>query len=67
VFPFGTAADHGSLGGRTLARPVVGAARTPVGRGYWLVASDGGIFAFRFATGRTLATTHPLHRLTISA
>ena len=28
------------------ARPIVGMAATPTGRGYWLVASDGGIFAF---------------------
>ena len=27
-------------------RPVVGMAATPDGRGYWMVASDGGIFAF---------------------
>jgi len=30
----------------TLNRPVVGMAAVPGGRGYWLVASDGGIFAF---------------------
>jgi len=29
-----------------LNRPIVGIAATPDGRGYWLVASDGGIFAF---------------------
>jgi hypothetical protein len=29
-----------------LNRPIVGMAATPSGRGYWLVASDGGIFAF---------------------
>jgi len=29
-----------------LNRPVVGMAATPDGKGYWLVASDGGIFAF---------------------
>jgi hypothetical protein len=27
----------------------VGMAAPPTGRGYWLVASDGGIFAFRCA------------------
>jgi len=26
--------------------PVVGIAPTPTGSGYWLVASDGGVFAF---------------------
>ena len=34
----------GSMGGRSLSRPVVGMAATPDGGGYWLVASDGGIF-----------------------
>ena len=29
-----------------LTLPVVGMASTPDGRGYWLVASDGGVFAF---------------------
>jgi hypothetical protein len=29
-----------------LNKPVVGMAATPDGKGYWLVASDGGIFAF---------------------
>jgi hypothetical protein len=29
-----------------LNQPVVGMAATPTGRGYWLVASDGGIFTF---------------------
>jgi hypothetical protein len=26
--------------------PVVGLAATPSGRGYWLAAADGGVFAF---------------------
>ena len=30
----------------TLNKPIVGMAATPDGRGYWLVASDGGIFAY---------------------
>ena len=29
-----------------LNKPIVGMATTPTGNGYWLVASDGGIFAF---------------------
>ncbi|HWE56604.1 MAG TPA: hypothetical protein VG435_13910, partial [Acidimicrobiales bacterium] len=29
-----------------LAQPIVGMAATPTGNGYWLVASDGGIFSF---------------------
>lgn len=26
--------------------PIVGIAATPSGKGYWLVAADGGVFAF---------------------
>ncbi len=37
---------YGSIGGTPLVRPVVGMASTPDGHGYWMVASDGGIFAF---------------------
>jgi hypothetical protein len=35
----------GSVGG-PLSHPIVGMAATRTGRGYWLVASDGGIFTF---------------------
>ena len=34
------------MGGTQLNKPVVGMAADPVTGGYWLVASDGGIFAF---------------------
>ncbi len=37
---------YGSTGNVRLAKPVVGMAATPDGKGYWLVASDGGVFAF---------------------
>jgi hypothetical protein len=37
---------HGSLGATPLNRPIVGMASTPSGDGYWLVASDGGVFTF---------------------
>ncbi|MGP8006256.1 MAG: hypothetical protein ACLP2J_04400, partial [Acidimicrobiales bacterium] len=37
---------HGSAGGLTLNKPVVGMAATPSGNGYWLVAADGGIFSY---------------------
>jgi hypothetical protein len=46
VFAFGDAAFRGSMGGSRLNAPVVGMAATPDGAGYWLVASDGGVFAF---------------------
>ena len=41
-----TPAFYGSTGGVALNRPIVGMASTPSGRGYWLVASDGGVFTF---------------------
>jgi hypothetical protein len=37
---------HGSTGGLRLNAPIVGMSPTPSGGGYWLVATDGGIFAF---------------------
>ncbi len=37
---------YGSTGSLHLNRPIVGMAATADGGGYWLVASDGGIFAF---------------------
>jgi glucose/arabinose dehydrogenase len=38
--------SYGSMTGRPLAAPIVGMAATPSGHGYWMVASDGGIFRF---------------------
>ena len=48
-----------STGSIVLNKPVVGMSSTPDGHGYWLVASDGGIFAFGDATfyGSTGAIT----------
>jgi hypothetical protein len=46
VFAFGDAGFYGSTGSLTLNKPIVAMASTPDGRGYWLVASDGGVFAF---------------------
>ena len=34
------------MGGLPLNQPIVGMAATPTGKGYWLCAADGGIFAF---------------------
>jgi hypothetical protein len=42
----GSARFLGSPAGTNLSRPVVGIAATPSGNGYWLVASDGGIFTY---------------------
>ena len=41
-----TATFYGSTGGTRLNQPIVGMAATPDGKGYWLVASDGGIFSY---------------------
>jgi hypothetical protein len=50
VFSFGqvpgNAGYYGSAGNLTLNKPVVGMATTPDGGGYYLVASDGGVFAY---------------------
>ena len=45
-----TAGYYGSTGGLHLNKPIVGMAATPDGGGYWLVASDGGVFSFGDAT-----------------
>jgi hypothetical protein len=44
VLSFGDAGAFGAP--TTLNAPVVGMAATPDGKGYWLVASDGGVFAY---------------------
>jgi hypothetical protein len=44
--PVAAATYHGSVGRTPLHQPIVGMAPTPTGKGYWLVASDGGIFSF---------------------
>ena len=58
VTPTGAVTPHGgspALGSPTLsnlrlAQPIVGMAATTDGNGYWLVASDGGIFSYGDAT-----------------
>ena len=45
-FRFGDARFSWVDGGMRLIKPVVGMAATPDGKGYWLVASDGGVFSF---------------------
>ena len=46
----GDAGNFGSAQSYGLTQPVVGLASTIDGGGYWLVASDGGIFSFGDAT-----------------
>ncbi len=38
--------SYGSMAGEPFAGTMVGIASTPDGHGYWMVASDGGVFAF---------------------
>jgi peptidoglycan hydrolase-like protein with peptidoglycan-binding domain len=47
---FGDAGSFGPSSGLQLNKPDVGMAATPSGQGYWIVASDGGIFSFGDAT-----------------
>ena len=46
VFNFGDAEFLGSTGKLALNAPMVGMAATPTGKGYWLLARDGGVFGF---------------------
>ena len=46
IFAFVDAHFQGSTGNIALNKPIVGMAVDPATGGYWLVASDGGIFAF---------------------
>ena len=41
-----TRASTARWAARHLNQPIVGIAATPTGKGYWLVASDGGVFTF---------------------
>jgi hypothetical protein len=46
IYALGDAPFYGSTGKLPLAQPIVGMDSSPSGRGYWSVASDGGIFSF---------------------
>jgi hypothetical protein len=52
ITPHDNAPTFGSpaLSGLQLQKPIVGMEATPDGQGYWLVASDGGIFSYGDAT-----------------
>src|ERR671928_51123 len=43
---FGAAQYFGSANTLKLSKPIVGMASTPSGHGYWLIAGDGGVFAY---------------------
>ncbi len=62
VFNFGNSQYFGSMGGKALNEPIVGATPTSVGLGYWLVASDGGIFSFGDASFYDSAGAIPLNK-----
>ena len=62
VLSFGDSPPSPDPSGLRPSKPVVGMAATPDGRGYWLVASDGGIFAFGSATFRGSAGGTHLNR-----
>jgi Calcineurin-like phosphoesterase len=46
VAAFGSAICYGAMTGTSLNKPIVAMAIDPATGGYWLVATDGGIFAF---------------------
>ncbi|HXA29582.1 MAG TPA: CHAP domain-containing protein [Candidatus Angelobacter sp.] len=46
VYPVAGASNFGGPVSLALASPLVGAAGTPTGKGYWMVGSDGGIFSY---------------------
>jgi hypothetical protein len=58
LFRYGTARFYGSTGGLHLNRPIVGIAGDPKTGGYWMVASDGGLFAFHAPFFGSLGSMH---------
>ena len=64
IFSSGDAGFHGSTGNLRLNKPAVGMAAAPDGKGYWFVASDGGVFnygswALQAALGGPASRTWP--------
>src|SRR5580704_14511869 len=61
---FGDAGNFGPNGGLTLKAPPVGMASTHDGQGYWIVASDGGIFNYGdapfFGSAGSIALNKPI-------
>ena len=58
VYAFGNASFHGSTQGKPLNSPIVGMAPTRNGKGYWLVANDGGVFGFNAPYFGSLGAMH---------
>ncbi len=58
------------MGGHHLNRPVVGMAADPATGGYWLVATDGGIFAFDapfYGSTGNLTLAEPVNGMAVGA
>ena len=62
MFSFGNLPFCGSAGGTKLNKPVVGMAITHGGAGYWLAASDGGVFNYGDAAFYGSAGSLPLNK-----
>jgi peptidoglycan hydrolase-like protein with peptidoglycan-binding domain len=58
VYAFGTAAFRGSTSGKHLNSPIAGMASTSSGKGYWLVANDGGLCGFNAPNYGSLGNRH---------
>jgi peptidoglycan hydrolase-like protein with peptidoglycan-binding domain len=58
VYAFGNASFRGSTQGMALNAPIVGMAPTANGKGYWMVANDGGIFGFNAPFFGSLGAMH---------
>jgi ribosomal protein L24E len=58
VYAFGNASFHGSTQNMVLNAPIVGMAPTANGKGYWLVANDGGVFGFNAPFFGSLGAMH---------
>ncbi len=63
VAAFGAATCYGAMTGTPLNKPIVGMAVDPATGGYWLVATDGGIFSFNapfFGSTGNIALNKPV-------
>ena len=58
VATFGAAKCYGAMTGTPLSRPISGMAVDPATGGYWLVATDGGIFSFNAPFLGSTGTIH---------